>query len=241
MAAQYETGYSTNIGNFKKLRGYCEALGASYNPALVLIQVASLQAQSTAVRIIQSEYTDLYNDYQLTVNANQINFKPSRNRATRVLAATKSCGTTTENIQNVKSLCDTLRGIRHTAMPAPGTPEADNIISTSHQSMQNIVRTWGQLIDLLSKIPEYLPTTPDITVAELTLWRSTIIASLNLTIQKYAELTIKRSVRNQAFDLPQTGLCDVAQQAKEYIKSVFGASSNEYHHVAKIQFRRHPL
>ena len=44
-----------------------------------------------------------------------------------------------------------------------------------------------------------------------------------------------------AFDLPQTGLCDVAQQVRDYIKSVFGASSYEYHHITKIHFRRHPL
>ena len=241
MSNSKETGYVPNLGSFQELIDFVTAMLAGYAPNLVRIQIASMISQLSATRTINKDYDKLENNWKLAVNDNEVNFKQSSKKATRVLATFKSSGSTPENVENVKSLCDTIRGWRHTKMPKIGTPEFEATISTSHQGMDNLIRTWGQLIDFLSKVPVYLPDLPELTVAGLTTWRGDCIDTLSLdksTSKIYIE---KAKERNEAFDLEPTGICPIAQQVRDYIKGKFGADSYEYHHVTMIKFRRHPL
>ena len=240
--AQNETGYAKNSGNFKLELEYCKSLDTGYNPTSnPRITIAAMQTLHVAGFTSLGEWVDAENDWGIAVKTNEANYKLSKPKATRINATAKSCGTTPEIYSKVKALCDIIRGWRLTAKPKPGTPEFDKAISSSHQSYDNLNRTWSQLEDLLSKIPEYQPDASDITVAAINTYRQSLISTLADDKEKFTIVLTKRNARNKIFDLIPTGICDVAQQAKDYIKGKFGASSFEYKHVAKIHFRRYPL
>jgi hypothetical protein len=53
-----------------------------------------------------------------------------------------------------------------------------------------------------------------------------------------AAIKIKRFERNMSLYLVETGIIDVALASKQYVRSVYGASSQEAKSVGKIKFKR---
>ena len=59
-------------------------------------------------------------------------------------------------------------------------------------------------------------------------------------INATTDLSNARINRNKVLYFKSTGLYDIAQEVKKYVKSVFGASSPQYKQVSKIKFTNKP-
>jgi hypothetical protein len=98
--------------------------------------------------------------------------------------------------------------------------------------------TFKQLVELLKTVPEYDPNEDDKKIVNLDDFY-TAMKTANDTIGTIiAPVEAARIARNHALYDDETGMIDVAQACKKYVKSVFGATAMETKTVTKIKFRR---
>ena len=99
-----------------------------------------------------------------------------------------------------------------------------------------LTENFSALIDLVSSVPSYTPNETDLSVASLATFRDNLqTANTNVT---NAEVTYSnaRISRNNTLYTKDTGLVDIAMDVKNYVKSIFGATSPQYKQVSGIKF-----
>ncbi|MDP3556115.1 MAG: hypothetical protein Q8T03_02005 [Bacteroidota bacterium] len=101
-----------------------------------------------------------------------------------------------------------------------------------------MVEHYSKLIDLLTSIPAYNPNENDLKLTALNSLLTSMKTSNTSVINAYTTWSNARIVRNDLLYKKITGLVDVAQECKNYVKSIFGASSSQYKQVSKIKFKK---
>ncbi|MEP7171235.1 MAG: hypothetical protein ABI855_17840, partial [Bacteroidota bacterium] len=123
-----------------------------------------------------------------------------------------------------------------TPTPANDAAGIDNQISVSQQSYDSLVENFKKLVSLVGSEPTYTPNEVDLQIATLQTLVLDMAAKNTDVINTTTDLSNGRINRNKVLYLKNTGLYDIAQEVKKYVKSVFGASSLEYKQVSKIKF-----
>ncbi len=130
-----------------------------------------------------------------------------------------------------------------TTPPAPErttpttTPVTPHTVSTSQQSFDQLIQHMQAFIALLTTIPTYNPNEVDLKVAALNTYLGTLNTTNNAAVTAHTKLANTLIARNKVLYTPITGLCAIAQEAKNYIKSVYGATAPEYKQVRALQFK----
>jgi hypothetical protein len=125
-------------------------------------------------------------------------------------------------------------------VPTP-TPATPTTISTAQLSFDQLIQHMAAFIALLQSIPTYNPNETDLKITSL----NTYLANLNSTnaaaILSHTNLDNARIARNKILYTPITGLCDIAEEVKDYIKSVYGSTAPEYKQVRGLSFKTRKL
>ena len=246
MASKSETGHAVNLANFKVLIDACGTFGAAYNPANARLSVATMTTQWTSA---STDHTTLNQNLMAakpTINSREILFNPLSKLITRVISSLNSTDASPQIKADAKGLADKIRGFGlskpKAAPPADGTtpPDAD-FVSKSHLGFVQRADNFKSLIELLKTEPAYTPNEADLTTASLaTLYVSLKTANDGMgTILKGVEK--KRISRDKSLYTPNTGIIDTATKSKDYVKSIFGATSPEYKMVKGLKFRTTPI
>lgn len=234
-----ETGYVVNISEFRGLIEFCKALGIEYTPTNALIIILAMETLLEDSRNSLNFVSEKTADYQEKVNNNEDNFNPFDKFATRILNTAIGCNLSETDITNIKALVDKIHGERITKEPEEGTPEYDNMISSSHTSMGNKLRFISELADFLELTTNYVPDVAELTVAGIRAYRMQCVGTLKLVTTALQVLKAARRDRNILFDKDPTGLVYVAIQAKAYVKGKYGATSQTFNDISKFHFRKH--
>ena len=111
-------------------------------------------------------------------------------------------------------------------------------VSTSQQSYDSILDNYERYVQYIAATPEYAPNEEEIKIPVLKALAVELRAKNTTCNNAKVAVDNARSARNHVLYEPLTGLVDVALDAKNYIKSLFGSTSTEYKQVAKIDFRK---
>ena len=239
-----ETGHAKNVANFDDLITIATGMGATYNPADAKIKVAALTTLHTnadnsilAVENLEPAYTN-------AVDNRQAVFLPVKKLTTRIMSALSSSGATAASVADAKTIARKLQGTRATPIknatpsptPSPTPTPTAKTISASQQSFVNQYDNMNKMAQLLATIPSYAPNEADLKLAAI----NTLVASMKAQNKAVAialqPVVNARNTRNAILYTPVTGLVDIAQEVKNYIKSVYGATSAQYKQAAKIKF-----
>lgn len=245
MASTSETGHAKNVANFEDMISFCTGYGGSYNPSKIAIQLPSLNTLRTnaenAVADVNSANTNFIN----ATNARQIAFNPVKPLATRLVNALEATDATDELIKDAKTLNRKVQGARkgkgtkpETPPTPPDTAAEDKQISVSQQSYDSIIENVGKLGELIISEPTYAPNEVDLQVVTLTAFHNNLKTTNTAVINATTAISNARIARNNILYAPKTGLYDIAQEVKKYVKSVFGATSPQYKQVSKIKFTK---
>ena len=121
------------------------------------------------------------------------------------------------------------------ATPVPGDPAGT---SASQQSYDNTVNNLEALIAVLTNEPLYTPNEVPLKIVTLNAKHGSINDANNAVksgVVPYNNAIINRNI---ALYTTKTGLCDVGQSSKEYVRSTFGFSSPEFKQVVKFKFKK---
>ena len=108
--------------------------------------------------------------------------------------------------------------------------------SNSQMGYDDRVENFESLISFLQTVPEYNPNEEELKITTLQALLSDLKAkNISVMQNRIAEDTV-RGVRKSVQNTPLTGLVDIANDVKSYIKSVFGVNSTQYKLVSKLRF-----
>ncbi|HKJ81906.1 MAG TPA: hypothetical protein VJ954_07775 [Ignavibacteriaceae bacterium] len=98
-----------------------------------------------------------------------------------------------------------------------------------------------KLINLLSSITEYSPNETELQVASLATMLEDLRAKNDAAIAATTPLSNARIARNNILYKEGDGLVDKALNVKAYVKSLYGASSPQYHQISGLEFKRYKI
>lgn len=252
MPSTSEVGHSKNVANFQDLITACNSFGSAYNPSNTTISITSLNTiYSNADNLIDN--VDTANEqYHSAVGSRRNEFDTLKALSTKLLNAYIAVNPGKAKVANAKTINAKIQGTKlkkvkevtvannnqTTSNPPAETPKE---ISASQQSYDQQVEHFSKLVVLLAADPLFIPN-------EMALQTTTLNAKLvalkttntNIGIT-YTQVTNTRIARDHSLYDATTGLCDVAQTVKAYVKSLFGASSPEFKMVNKIEFKKRKL
>lgn len=236
MASSTETGHAKNIANLNGLNEVNAGFGVNYQPSNPLYVLATMQAQYTSCNALQGTVNTQSGIFKPLVNARVIEFKPVKPLVRRVRSAAKSCGASDEWVADVNTIVTKILGERaQPATPTPGDPAGT---SSSQQSYDNTVNNFQALVALLAAEPLYMPNEVPLKVVTLTAKHTAMNNANNAVKAGVVPYNNAVIARNKALYTTKTGLVDVGQGSKEYVRSTFGFSSPEFKLVVKFKFKK---
>jgi hypothetical protein len=238
MASNSDTGHSVNISNFKLLIYKCTAFGAAYNPSRADLQIVNMITLWTTGDTAHQALTSAIQLAKGPINARQILFEPTEKLVTRTLNYFKSTAASHQIKADAKGLADRFRGYGvKVDKLADGTRNPADV-STSHQGFVQRADTFKQLVDLYKSEPLYAPNEVDLKIVALEALATAMKTANNNIGTIIAPLNTARITRDKALYEKDTGMVDIAQACKNYVKGLFGATSPESKTVTGIKFTR---
>ena len=246
MASTSETGHSKNVANMDELASFTLGYGPAYNPTKTSIKTDSLHLISTIAKKAIDEVNRAMPLYSNAVADREATFIPVSKLVTRVLNALKATDTTSQVIANAKTLIRKIQGQRATPKKTPEQKKALEAagkevveISSSQLSFNSRMESFDRLIKLLINVPLYGPNEAELTTDSLTTLLNNLRDKNSAVLSTVAPLSNARLERNNILYKTDTGLVDIAMDAKFYIKSLFGATSPQFKQVSKLEFRKY--
>jgi len=245
MSTTYETGHAKNAANFQILIANVTGYGASYNPSMASIKLPNLNALANAANATIANLNSLLPRYSNAVAEREAAFEPLSRLSTKMYNSLKA----TDAIKQVKDNAETnhrkLSGRRASAKLSEEEKQmrlakGDEVkqISASQKSYDNMLDTLDKQIKLLADIPSYVPNEIELQIATLQELFNTLQIKNTAVQQQLVLLNAARIARNEALYNAKTGIVAVAQDVKNYAKSVFGVSSANYKLISGIAIRK---
>jgi hypothetical protein len=243
MASPNETGHAVNVANFEELIGFCTSYGTMYNPIKESLKLTAMTAQLAEANAALQALKAAKTAHDNATNAREIVFKDLRPLATRIVNALAATDAARQTVNDAKKVNNKIQGRRAMpprkpvegaeASPADAPPRT---ASTSQQGFDNTISHLAQLVQTLTAEPLYKPNEEALKVATLNTLLEDMRAKNSAVIQTLTALSNARIARDKVLYGKGTGLYDVAQGAKSYIKSLFGASSPEFKQFGALKF-----
>ena len=243
MATNTDASLAKNVTNFETLISVVTSLGVTYNPSKDSLKLPALQTLLTAANESTITFKDAESARSTAVDNRQLAFEPTSRLFTRVNNALKASNSTVQADETAKTIFRKLQGKRASAKLTEEQKAAllaegkeVNQISTSQLGYDDKVENLESLISFLQTVPEYNPNEEELKVTTLQTLLADLRAKNLTTTQAHIAVETARGARKALQNTPNTGLVDVANDVKSYIKSVYGVKSTEYKLVSKLRF-----
>ncbi len=239
MPSTSETGHAKNVTHFEQLISFCVGFGGNYNPSKATLTLPNLTAKHTNS---QAELQNVINEtvnYNNNVNTRAIIFDPIRKLSTRLVNAFIVTDATAEMIKDVKTNNRKIQGKRAKEITTPTDPNTPppTTISTSQQSYDQLIEHFAKLITLLKSEPSYAPNEADLRIPTLDALHTQLRAENTNVMNAYTNVSNARINRDITLYQEKTGLVDTALEVRAYVKSVYGATSDQYLQVKNLAFK----
>ena len=241
MASKSETGHAKNVAHFDKLISYCTAYGAAFNPSKESIQLPSLNKLHDDAHAAMDAVNATKTAYDNATNDRETGFKGLKKLATKVinaLAATDANELTLNDATSTNFKLQGRRSGKKVIIPAAkeGAPTEPISISTSQQSYDTLADNFAKLVQTVSAEPHYRPNESELQISSLTNTLATLRTLNKAVATATSAWSNARITRDQVLYAKNTGMYDIALTVKQYIKSLYGATSRQYSQVSGIRF-----
>jgi hypothetical protein len=237
MASTTETGHAKNVINFESLITNITSFGTTYNPSKASLKLANLNASLTQAKTELISVSTKNVAFNNATNSRVQQFDNLKPLATRLMNALKATDATKFTVADARTINYKLQGRRAKSIEAPADPNtpAPNTISVSQQSYDQQAEHFSKFIDLLKSETSFTPNETELKVTTLATTLTALKTANSNVITTFTAVSNSRIARNKTLYKEKTGICDLAQEVKNYTKSVYGASSAEYKLVSKIK------
>lgn len=243
MAKTSETGHAKNVANFEQLVVKCTSYNESFNPSNPAIQLTALQNALALAKECIAGVNEAEGVLSNAIASRSIAFKPFSKLITRISNAVKASGAPQQAVDQVLSLVRKLQGRRATPKKTDEEKQAAMEagkeiveVSSAQMSFDSHLNNFDKLIKLLVTISEYAPNENELTVSSLTAYYEDLTSKNLVVINANTALKNLLITRNELLYKDITGMVNVANSVKIYIKSVFGATSPQFKQISTLKF-----
>jgi hypothetical protein len=243
MASNFETGHAKNVANFEQLFIKCTSYNESFNPSNPAIQLPALQNTLSLGKDCIASVNGAEGVLSNAIASRSIAFKPFSKLITRISNSVKASGAPQQAVDQIMNLIRKLQGRRATPKMTDEEKQAaldagKEIveISSSQMSFDSNLNNFDKLIKLLVTVPQYAPNESELTISALTEYYEDLTTKNMVVINASTTLKNLLITRNELLYKDITGMVNVANSAKIYIKSVFGATSPQFKQVSSLKF-----
>jgi hypothetical protein len=241
MSSSFETGHAKNVANFEALISFCAAYGSAYNPSKDALTIEKLKQLLTVANYALQNTKTNKTAYDNATNARVLAFKDLKPFATQVVNALAASGASSLVVADAKTAQRKIQGSKANKA-APATPVADGevpvkTISTSQLSYDSLIDHFAKLIETVSQESSYKPNEADLNITALNNKLTTLKNSNTELLNGYTNWSNARINRTTALYDPITGLVQIAQEVKKYVKSVYNATSPQFKQVNGLEFK----
>lgn len=231
-----ETGHAKNIANFESEIAFCSGYGTSYNPTNQNLTIPKLQSKWETAKLKLKAVKDTKEPFDSITGARQTVFKILKPLATKVINALIAQDAPETVVKDARTIIRKLNGKR--ATPINDDPKDQNNISVSQQSYDRLVDSFQQLIVLAETETRYNPNEEDIKIVNLQSVLNDLTAAN--TAVRNAFVPYSNAIIERNFELydEQSGLIYIAFDVKNYVKSIFGATSPQYRQISALVFKK---
>ncbi|MBL7785769.1 MAG: hypothetical protein JNM36_07675 [Chitinophagales bacterium] len=246
MARIFEQGHANNVSSLERLNLTLTEIGGEYQPSNEEISLVKLQSVLQDAKVAIQEVTNAITNYTHAVNNRQILFIDVKGYSTQVVNSVIASGANAKTVEDVKSINQKIQGSstqRKTTLPTEesnnpaATTETVRQISTSQQSYEQITERFSRLVAMVSAEAKYQPREARLSREGLTAHLQTLAEANTNVMATYIALQNARNRRNAIMYAPQTGIYDLTQKIKSYIKSIYSPKDATYKQVFAIKFK----
>lgn len=236
MSSTSEVGHAKNVANLQKLIEQVTVY-TKYNPSVDALTIPKLQTLYDDALVEITNTANTKNANKDAIYARQVAFKDLKSKSTQIINQLDILNLAPGKMEQAKSLNREIQGssLKKETNPTPPEPEKKEN-STSRQSFTQQAENFSTLVQILAEIPTYKPNEEQLQVATLTIYKEDLMSTTKTVDQTEAALNKQLTTRNEKLYSEDTGLYDIAQDVKKYVKSVYGATSPEYKNVSAIKF-----
>ena len=235
MAKVNETGHAVNVDNLLVLISICTGYGNTYNPSKSSITLTALNALHTNSRAALQEVNNNIVNYGNAINARRVLYDGIKPLATRLVNALQATDAPKAMIDDAKGFNRKIQGVRAQKIDANTAPDAKNV-SSSQQSFTQMVEHVSKLVALLASEPSYNPNETELKITTLNAFVANLYAANLSVTNAYTSITNSRIARNELLYNPTTGIHNFSLEVKNYVKSLFGATSPQYKQISGLKF-----
>lgn len=239
MPSKSESGHAKNVANFEDLITRVKSLGPHYNPSKVSLTLENLVVQHRAANATLRSLAAELPLYQQAVDTKQAAFASMARLVTRALNMFRASVDNRAEVESAETLVRKIRG-KSLSRPAKA-PEGEELgkrISTSQLSADMQLANLALFIETLSAHASYQPNEADLKVSALQALHADLTEKTQAVIQTQVRVETARLLRDKAIYAPGTGLVDLAQGVKAYVKAAFASKSANYTPILSLEFRR---
>ena len=240
MASTTETGHAKNVAHFDTWINFCTGYGEAFNPSKESIKLASLNKLHDDAHAVLDSVKAAKTVFDNATNDRETTFAPLKKLATKVnaLAATDASKLTLDDASSINFKIQGRRNGKKVAVVAAkdGTPAEPAGISVSQQSFDTLVDNFAKLTQTVAAEAHYRPNESELQVSALNGLLADLRARNKTVLAAITALSNARISRDTLLYAENTGLYDISQSVKQYLKSLFGATSAQYRQVSGIKF-----
>ena len=239
-----KTNDSKHVATFEKLLGFCNTFGAMYNPSKASIKVATMNTLLTsaqqsleAVMVAQTAYT-------IAVNERQAVFNVLPRLGTRIHNALTVSDAPPLLIADVNTIRLRFRYPKRVKKRIQENDSADKPPSgtsrgpISHLDFESKIRNFSALIRMLASEPSYQPNEAELRLEALNTLLATLVEKDKPVAMAKLVLSNERLNRKRLLHDP-SGIRGTALMVKRYIRSAFGATSDQVRQIKGLNFKKY--
>jgi hypothetical protein len=245
MASTAETGHAKNVSNLGVMISRLQGFGARYNPTQVAIKIPNLQTLFNSGGTTLTAVTTTKPAFTNSVNTRKQLFDDMEKLSTRGINSFDATqGVTKAQVDDAKTYIRKIRGTRKdkkvVAPPSPdaSVPATPIQISVSQQSYDQQVEHFSKLTALWASVPAYNPNETELQNASLTAFLASLKSANQAVITTTTPYLTAMQNRNNVLYATDTGIVDLAEEVKKYVKSVKTITLPEFRQISGLKFTR---
>lgn len=239
MASNSEKGHAKNVANFKDLITYCTGFGSQYNPSRSELGLPALSLMHTNAEGVLTTLNDAMPLYNSAVAAKDDAFAPFNKLITKAFNSFSSCGALKGEVDNAFTLAKKIKGqVTKTDKAKEAEAAGKDPVSQAQLSMDMRIENFDKFIKILAVNTNYKPNETDLKVASMKALHNQLKTLSEAIVAASGPVIAARSSRNNLLYEEKTGLVDIANDVKKYVRSVFTADSLEYKKIVALKFSK---
>lgn len=232
--------HKKTVHAFGKLTGLCTGFGERYQPGQQNLQANALNALLLNAQQVVEAMTEAQTKYANAINHRKTMFRQAGKLSSRVCSMLKASRADLLTLEDARSCCRKLNGKRAVYRSPVPLAEGELPKSTSVYGSDYVSKVYqfARLVEIVRTCTTYPVTSEGMSQHSLEQWLENLREANQQVVNAEVDLTHLRRRRNEVLYTGENSVVTVAQEAKQFVRAVFGFGSQQHAALTSLEFNK---